>query len=449
MLKMVGSSICSKTGLKIKGKYGTYIVKENIGKGGNGIVYVAELYDGGEELLYKGNYAIKFLEVSSKYVHEKKKRVQRFIKEIKTVRSFQDSIGGIIPIYDASIFLEEKQENIWYLMPKAERYNIKNFSVKEKLVHMIQVGNCIKQLHERGFAHRDIKPKNLLVFENHLCLSDFGLVWNIEDAVGTITEVNDRLGPQNIRPPEMQMIEAVNGVDYRKSDVYLFAKTIWMVLNDDYNKGFSGEYSRSHSAAYINKDDFKLETAEPLHCLMEQCAIDNYLDRIDVEKCINYLKEQVGVICGDIPLSALNKWKYIEQVKHDNLSIPSDERIYREPLSMLQIINNMVGTVGLVFTEADKEYSMLPLRKANLIEKNLFEFEVLNPYYYGRKRIIELSLDYICLKKDLSYFIKSSGYTFNESNVPIFEQLLKALEAPDKHVCLSASYFIKMIVKEG
>ena len=77
MLKMVGSSICSKTGLKLKGKYGTYIVKEKIGKGGNGIVYVAELYDGGEELPYKGNYAIKFLEVSSKYVREKEKRVQR------------------------------------------------------------------------------------------------------------------------------------------------------------------------------------------------------------------------------------------------------------------------------------------------------------------------------------------------------------------------------------
>lgn len=122
------------------------------------------------------------------------------------------------------------------------------------------------------------------------------------------------------------------------------------------------------------------------------------MDRIDVEKCINYLKEQVGVICGDIPLSALNKWKYIEQVKHDNLSIPSDERIYREPLSMLQIINNMAGTVGLVFTEAGKEYSMLPLRKANLIEKNLFGFEVLNPYYYGRKLILPFKKFFIKLE---------------------------------------------------
>ena len=116
---------------------------------------------------------------------------------------------------------------------------------------------------------------------------------------------------------------------------------------------------------------------------------------------------------------------------------------------MLQILNNMAGTVGLVFTEAGKEYSMLPLKKANLIEKNLFEFEVLNPYSYGRKRIIELSLEYICLKKDLSYFIKSSDYAFNESNVPIFEQLLKALGTPDKHVCLSASYLIRMIVKDS
>lgn len=446
---MVGSSICSKTDLKIKGKFGTYIVKEKIGEGGNGIVCAAELIDGGEKLPYKKSYAIKFLKVSSKDEREKEKRVQRFIKEIKTVFSFQNNVSGIIPIYDASIFLEENQENLWYLMPKAERYNLKSFTVQEKLEQMIQVGNCIKQLHECGFAHRDIKPKNLLVLENRLCLSDFGLIWNIEDIDGTITEVNDRLGPQNIRPTEMQIIEAVDGMDYRKSDVYLFAKTIWVVLHDDYSKGFSGEYSRNHSTVYINKDDFKLETAEPLHCLMEQCTIYKYWDRIDVEKCINYLEEQVGVIRGDVPLYTLNKWKYLEQAKHDNLSIPSDERVYREPLSMLQILNNMSGTVGLVFTEVGKEHSILPLKKVNLIEKNLFEFEVLNPYYYGRKRIIELSLDYICLKKDLSYFIKSSYYEFNESNVPIFAQLLKALKTPDKHVCLSASYLIKMIVKEG
>lgn len=88
MLKMAGISINSKTGIKIKGKFGTYIVKEKIGEGGNGIVYTAKLIDGGKELPYKKSYAIKFLKVSSKDEHEKEKRVQRFIKEIKTVLSF-------------------------------------------------------------------------------------------------------------------------------------------------------------------------------------------------------------------------------------------------------------------------------------------------------------------------------------------------------------------------
>lgn len=58
---------------------------------------------------------------------------------------------------------------------------LKNFTVQKKLAQMIQVGNCIKPLHERGFAHRDIKPKNFLVLENRLCLSDSGLILNIED----------------------------------------------------------------------------------------------------------------------------------------------------------------------------------------------------------------------------------------------------------------------------
>ena len=73
------------------------------------------------------------------------------------------------------------------------------------------------------------------------------------------------------------------------------------------------------------------------------------------------MEEQIGVISGDIPLSTLHDWKYIEQAKHDRLSIPPDEQIYRDPFSILNILDNMAGTVGLIFTEPGKEYSMLHL----------------------------------------------------------------------------------------
>lgn len=185
---MVGSRIGSKVGSTIEGKNGTYLVKEIIGRGGNGAVYAAELIEGGEALPHKNGYAIKFLEVLSKDERERDKRSKRFIKEIEKVLYFQDNISGIIPIYDTSIFLDDNQGELWYLMPRAEKYKLENFNAQEKMKQMIQIGNCISQLHECGFAHRDIKPKNLLVFEKRLCLSDFGLIWSIEDTEGQISD---------------------------------------------------------------------------------------------------------------------------------------------------------------------------------------------------------------------------------------------------------------------
>lgn len=446
MLKMAGSGIGSRTNSTVEGKYGTYLIKEKIGKGGNGAVYAAEIINGGDDFSYKKGYAIKFLDVLQKDGHEMKKRVQRFIKEIKQVLLFQGDVAGIIPIFDTSIFLDDSKE-LWYLMPKAEKYKLEDFNFQEKIKQMIDIGDSIKQLHERGYAHRDIKPKNLLILENRLCLSDFGLIWNVEDSGDHITEVNDRLGPLSIRPPELQMIEDVDGVDYRKSDVYLYSKTIWMVLQDDYSNGFPAEYSRNNPSVYINKENFAVETAEPLHRLMEQSTKDKYWERMDIDSCIRHLEEQLGVIRGEIPLSTLSGWKYIEQAKHDRLSIPPDEQLYRDPSSILKILNNMVGTVGLVFMEAGKEYNILPLKKVKQIQGNMFELEILNPYCAGRKKIVELALDHISLTKDMSYLIQSTRHTVAGNTTPTFDQLLKALQAPNKRVRLSACYSIQLAVK--
>ena len=70
-----------------------------------------------------------------------------------------------------------------------------------------------------------------MLFDGRLCLSDFGLVRNIAVTDEHITEMNKPLGPRAIRPPEFQSVEEIADVDYRKSDVYLYAKTIWLVLN--------------------------------------------------------------------------------------------------------------------------------------------------------------------------------------------------------------------------
>ena len=444
MLKMAGTSISSRMGSKVIGKYGTYLIKKKIGNGGNGVVFVADIIEGGGSLPQKRDYAIKFLDVAPNEGKKLEKRKSRFRKEIETVLSFQDKVSGIIPIYDTSVYCEEEPDVLWYLMPKAERYNPQKFSVLQKMEQMFDLGNCIRQLHKLGFAHRDIKPKNLLLFDGRLCLSDFGLVRNIADTDGHITEMNEPLGPRAIRPPEFQSIEEINCVDYQKSDVYLYAKTIWMVLNCN-NSGFLGEYSRNRNAVYIDKDKLQIETAEPLHRLMEEATKHYYWERIDIEGCLGYIEDQLRVIKGTMPRQTLMDLKYDEQAKHNSFTIPSDEQIYKEPDAILKILNNMAHTVGLVFIDAGKESMLLPLKKARYIEGNLYEIEIRNPYYEGRKKVIEIALDDICMKKDMTYTLHSVTFSFDEKPVPLFNRISDGLGNGYKRIRLNTNYLIKMV----
>ena len=209
---------------------------------------------------------------------------------------------------------------------------------------MIHIGESLKQLHSLGYAHRDIKPNNLLYYQGHMYLADFGLVWNAKDTEDHITEVNDHLGPIVIRPPELQLIEDIESVDYRKSDVYLFAKTLWMLLEHD-SIGFLSEYSRSDENVYIYKNTEKhmLETAEPLHRLMEGATKHNWGERITIDDCLFYLEEQLSIITETIPQNKLQEYKYIEQVKHIDATFHPDRKEFSDPSAILRTLNEMSG----------------------------------------------------------------------------------------------------------
>lgn len=72
-------------------KFGKYVLKKQIGKGGN--AYVWKVTDGKKE------YAMKLLIKSNSFFD---KKYNRFKDEIKVVMKNQD-VGGIIPIFDYNI----------------------------------------------------------------------------------------------------------------------------------------------------------------------------------------------------------------------------------------------------------------------------------------------------------------------------------------------------------
>lgn len=447
MQKMGGSGFYPKKGMQVCGKHGKYLVKNYIGKGGNGVVCIVDVIQREKSLPLRDEYVIKFLVINSKDKNEIQKRKSRFKKEIEQVLMLQNNVKGIVPIFDSSICCEEQSDLLWYLMPKGEVYDYEKETIERKLEQMLYLGDCLKQLHKLGYAHRGIKPKNLLILDGKISLGDFGLIWNINDIDEHITEVNDCLGPQAIRPPELQSISSVRGIDYRKSDVYLFGKTIWMALNNN-RRGFSSEYSRINNEIYLNKTKLQIETAEPLHQLFEESTRDRYWERIDIANCIEHIENQLLVIRRDIPLETLLKWKYIEQMRRDKLTLPAEELIYRDPQTILKILQNMIDIVCLIFTENEKQYGVYPLKKANYIQNNLYEIEIINPYFFRKRITIELALNDICLKKDKSYVIHSTNYSFDSRPIPTFQHIKQALESGNNHIRLNASYLIQMKIGE-
>ena len=55
---------------------------------------------------------------------------------------------------------------------------------------------------------------------------------------------------------------------------------------------------RNRNGVYIDKDKFQIETAEPLHRLMEEATKHNYWERIDIEGCLSYKEEQLRIVRG-------------------------------------------------------------------------------------------------------------------------------------------------------
>ncbi len=279
---------------------------KDIGSGGNGAVYDIELQD------VKYPLVAKFFEYEG---INKEKRYKRFRNEIEAMNQLKD-IVGVMEVVDkwCPQDVPQNKDEAWYLMPKARPYKVSwHASVYRKVQQMLQLATIIKGIHSRGGAHRDIKPENILILNGGLVLSDFGLYWGIEEE--RLTEFNERIGPYRILPPELEHVQTDLALDFRASDVYLFAKVLWMTLKRD-DVGFRGPYQRGDVQIYLQKEEYEgVITFEPVHKLLEESTCDNMDGRITIEKCIEYLELQCKIL--DEKEQEFFPKEYMQQLLYD------------------------------------------------------------------------------------------------------------------------------------
>lgn len=392
------------SGKKCLGNSYEFIVGKEIGHGGNGSVHlVNNLNPNIDE-----DYVVKILSINKwKSKYKKEKRYNRFKKEINTVLELAGKISGLMEITDfyyPDVFKED--EDIWYMMPKAQGFKEfsknNNIDIKIKLKYLIELSSTICELHDKGYAHRDIKVDNLLVLNKRLKLADFGLIWNIDDS--RMTNVGERIGPYYIGPPELENID-LSIDDFRPSDVYLFSKLVWEIIKNDFI-GFRGEYKRDNEQFYLNPKAYGISSFEPLHKLLEQSTKFNMDERIDINNCRKLLIEQLSII-ENVNQDKCLTYMYDElQMEVLNKHEP-EEKIYKSFSTINDILRKFTPISKIMILGANEAINATKISRWKIENSFLFTSEINS----------ELSYSYLFYPDYIKFSKNNDGFELHTKGV--------------------------------
>jgi serine/threonine protein kinase len=170
--------------------FGEYSVTGRLGKGGQGIVYLAE-DSGGEQ------YAVKVLNDQWSRDSDLRKRFEKEVRAAQKVASF--CTAAIIdarldgdPPYVVSEFVPGKD-----LQETIAKGTTQKGSTLQRLA--ITTATALVAIHKAGIVHRDFKPGNVLIGPDGPRVIDFGIA-RIDD--GTATMTNSIVGTPSYMAPE-------------------------------------------------------------------------------------------------------------------------------------------------------------------------------------------------------------------------------------------------------
>jgi serine/threonine-protein kinase len=224
---------------------GRYQVKEVIGRGAMGVVYLAEHAKTGKQVALK---------LMSQHLFADPQAMERFVQEARAADVLEHP--NIVPIYDA-----DEVDGVPYIAMKRVRGESLADALErdgalepERALDVLgQVATALDSAHERGIVHRDVKPHNILISsaedpagagKAYLC--DFGIIKDTAASRG-VTSPAQTVGTRDYMAPEQFRGDAVDG----RTDVYALGCVLFETLTG--SPPFSSEGADVLMYAHLEK----------------------------------------------------------------------------------------------------------------------------------------------------------------------------------------------------
>ena len=205
----------------LPGNFGDYELLEEIGRGGQGVVFRAR------QKSLNRTVALKIIGLGQ---WASKAHIRRFRLEAEAAASLDHPC--IVPIYE----VDERDGSCYFSMKLIEGGQLDEvvrrtpMPVRRAAELMAKVTRTVHYAHEHGILHRDIKPGNILLdVEGEPHLTDFGLARLLESE-STVTRTLEVLGTPSYMAPEQA---AGNNTKLTSAtDVYGLGAVLYQLLTD-------------------------------------------------------------------------------------------------------------------------------------------------------------------------------------------------------------------------
>lgn len=205
--------------------FGVYRIVREIGRGGMGVVYLAERADGA----FEQEVAIKFV----KRGMDTDAILKRFRNERQILATL--SHPNVAMLYDGGTTSNGLPYFVMEFVDGEPLYNYCDrlkLNLKERLRIFIQICEAVRAVHQIKVVHRDLKPSNILVkADGTPKLLDFGIAKLLDPELADVT-VDPTATQMRMLTPEYASPEQVSGGEITfSSDIYSLGVVLYELLS--------------------------------------------------------------------------------------------------------------------------------------------------------------------------------------------------------------------------